>query len=264
MIDCRETMAETGLEFEKLLELVARLRAENGCPWDREQTPTTIKRYLVEEVYEVVDAVDHDSADQVADELGDLIFMTIFLAHLYGEQGQFQMDQILRRVGEKMVRRHPHVFGNRQVDSAKEVKLNWEEIKRQEGSQKPTSTLLSEIPRTLPALMRSYRMLSRLSRTLRRPLSRDVLFSQLRQSFSTLLHQEENDDGSPGGVVLGKLLLLLVASALPHDVRAEEALTETLERFCQQIERVEAALAEHEKDWQDISEDEERSLWENL
>ena len=187
-------MAKSGREFERLLELVAHLRAENGCPWDREQTPATIKRYLIEEVYEVVDAVEHHSADQVADELGDLIFMTIFLAHLYGEQGQFQMDQVLRRVGDKMVRRHPHVFADRQADSARQVKLNWEEIKRQEKPQEPLGALLCDIPRALPALMRSYRTLSRLGRTLRRPLRQDVLRSELRRSFSMLLEQNDQDN----------------------------------------------------------------------
>ena len=257
-------MAKSGREFERLLELVARLRAEDGCPWDREQTPTTIKRYLIEEVYEVVDAVAHDSADQVADELGDLIFMTIFLAHLYGEQDQFQMDQVLRKVADKMVRRHPHVFGSRQVDSAKQVKLNWAEIKRQEKAQKNATAFLSEIPRVLPALMRSYRILSRLERTLRRPLHRDILHSQLQQSYSTLLHQLSKEEGSLGAAALGKLVLVLVAFGLLADVRAEEALTETLERFSQQIERMEASLLEDEKGWQDLSEPEELTLWKGL
>ena len=257
-------MAKSGREFERLLELVARLRAEDGCPWDREQTPTTIKRYLIEEVYEVVDAVAHDSADQVADELGDLIFMTIFLAHLYGEQEQFQMDQVLRKVADKMVRRHPHVFGKRQVDSAKQVKLNWEEIKRQERAQKPTGNMLSEVPRSLPALMRSYRILSRLGRTLRRPLCRGILLSELQQSFSILLQQESEEEGPIDAGVFGRLLLLLVALALPDGIRAEEALTETLERFGQQIERLEASLLENEKGWQDLSEPEELLLWKGL
>ena len=257
-------MAKPGREFERLLELVAHLRAENGCPWDREQTPATIKRYLIEEVYEVVDAVEHHSADQVADELGDLIFMTIFLAHLYGEQGQFQMDQVLSKVAEKMIRRHPHVFENRHVDSARQVKLNWEEIKRQERNQERTGNLLSEVPRALPALMRSYRILSRFIRTLRRPLCRDILLVQMQQSFSALLKVECNENASTHVALSGKILLLLVAFALSDDIRAEEALNETLERFCQQVERLEAILLESGKDWQDLAEDEERSLWENL
>lgn len=257
-------MAETGREFERLLELLARLRAEDGCPWDREQTPATIKRYLVEEVYEVVDAVDHEVSDQVADELGDLIFMAMFLAHLYAEQGQFQMDQVLRRVGDKMVRRHPHVFGDRKVDSAGEVKLNWEEIKQQEKPYKPLSARLSDIPRALPALMRSHRMLSRLSRVLRRPLSQDLLMAELDKTFSRLLEQERANYDSTCMAALGRLLLLLVAFALPRGIRAEEALTEALEKLCQQVEQMETYLVEKGKDWANLSEEEERTLWENI
>jgi tetrapyrrole methylase family protein/MazG family protein len=257
-------MAEPGREFEKLLELVARLRSEDGCPWDREQTPTTIKRYLLEEVYELVDAVEHRHADQVADELGDLIFMTIFLAHLYVEQDQFQMEQVLSRVAEKMIRRHPHVFGNRQVDSAGQVKLNWEEIKRQEKPHKPVSAVLDAVPRALPSLLRSYRILSRLARNLQRPLNQDILLSQLRQAFSSLFEQGVSENGSPLEAILGNLFLLVVAFGLPENIRAEEALASALERFCAQVKRVEAGLNARGKDWQDLSEAEELSLWENL
>jgi tetrapyrrole methylase family protein/MazG family protein/ATP diphosphatase len=257
-------MSDTGKEFEGLMELMARLRAEDGCPWDREQTPSTIKRYLLEEVYEVVEAVDHQASDQVADELGDLIFMAIFLAHLYGEQGKFQMDQVLRRVGEKMVRRHPHVFGDRKVDSAGQVKLNWEEIKQQERPQMPLSANFKDIPRTLPALMRAYRILSRLGRILKRPLSRDVLFSELHRSFSRLLEQEGENDVSALTAALGRLLLLLVAITMSAGIRAEEALTRALENFSQQIEQIEANFVDKGKDWQDLSKEQERALWENL
>ena len=257
-------MSETGKEFERLMELMARLRAEDGCPWDREQTPATIKRYLLEEVYEVVDAVDQQAPDQVAGELGDLIFMAIFLAHLYSEEGQFQMAQVLRRVGDKMVRRHPHVFGDRQVDSASQVKLNWEEIKQQEKPKKPLSANLKEIPRTLPALMRSYRVLSRLGRILKRPLSQEVLLAELHRSFSRLLAQEGENDGSALTAALGRLLLLLVAATIPAGIRAEEALTEALEKLCDQIARTEANLADNGKDWPELSKEEEWELWENL
>jgi len=257
-------MSETGKEFEGLMELMARLRAEDGCPWDLEQTPATIKRYLLEEAYEVVDAVDHQASDQVADELGDLIFMAIFLAHLYGEEGQFQMHQVLRRVGDKMVRRHPHVFGDSKVDSASQVKLNWEEIKQQEKPQKPLSANFKDIPRTLPALMRAYRILSRLGRILKRPLSRDVLLSELHQSCSRLLDQEGENDGSAVTAALGRLLLLLVAVTIPVGIRAEEALTGALEKFCHQIEQIEANFVNKGKDWPDLSKEEERALWEKI
>ncbi|MCG6983548.1 MAG: nucleoside triphosphate pyrophosphohydrolase [Deltaproteobacteria bacterium] len=257
-------MVETSREFKRLLDLLARLRAEDGCPWDREQTPATIKRYLLEEVYEVVDAVDHAASNEVADELGDLIFMALFLAQLYAEQDQFQIAEVLRRVGDKMVRRHPHVFGDRKVSSSQEVKLNWEEIKQEEKPHKPFGARLHEIPRALPALMRSYRTLSRLNRMLKRPLSQDVLLPELQRSFSTLLEHGSGGSDSSLGVVMGRFLLLLVAFTQPAGIRAEEALTETLERFCQRVEQVETYLTERGKDWKDLSEEEERTLWEQV
>ena len=257
-------MADSGREFERLLSLVARLRAEDGCPWDREQTPGTIKRYLLEEVYEVMDAVEHLPPHHVAEELGDLIFMLIFLAHLYAEQGHFQMDEVLSKVAEKMVRRHPHVFGDLKVDSARQVKLNWEEIKRQERPNRGLGAALNEIPLALPALMRAYRILSRLVRRLHRPFRQDILKSQLQETFATLLELGLSEDGPPRAAVLGKVLLLLVAYDFPADTRPEEALASTLQRFCRQVDRLEASLTEQGKDWQDLSEIQERSLWEKL
>jgi uncharacterized protein YabN with tetrapyrrole methylase and pyrophosphatase domain len=174
------------------------------------------------------------------------------------------MTEVLRRVGDKMVRRHPHVFGDRKVDSSREVKLNWEEIKQKEKPGKSLSARFNDIPRALPALMRSYRTLSRLVRILRRPLSQDVLLPELQGSFSTLLELEKANYDSSFAAVLGRFLLLLVAFTIPAGVRAEEALTGALERFFQQVEQVETYLVDQGKDWPDISEEEERVLWENL
>jgi MazG family protein len=257
-------MADSGKEFERLLQLVAQLRAEDGCPWDREQTPSTIKRYLVEEVYEVVDAVEHRTADHVAEELGDLIFMAVFLGNLYREAGQFQMDQVLRRVAEKMVRRHPHVFGDRKVDSSRQVKLNWDEIKRQEKPNKSLGIALNEISRALPALMRANRILSRLGRALHRSPNEKILRSQLQETLSPLLQHGANASAAQSAAVAGKILLLLVALWRLAEISPEEALLDTLDRFCQQLEHLEASLFEEGNDWQDLSVEQETALWDHL
>jgi uncharacterized protein YabN with tetrapyrrole methylase and pyrophosphatase domain len=208
--------------------------------------------------------VEYQTADQVAGELGDLMFMAIFLAHLYGETEQFQMDQVLRRVGDKMIHRHPHVFGNSRVESASQVKLNWEELKSQERPSETFSEALEEIPRALPALMRSYRLLSRLARRLRRPLRQDILRSQLRNSLSGFLEQNGMKDDPLAARLIGKMLLLLVAVSLPAETVAEEALTKSLDRFSSELERLEAGLTKEGRNWEDVSEAEERTLWENL
>jgi MazG family protein len=257
-------MIETGAQLQRLVELVARLRGPDGCPWDREQTPETVRRYVLEEAYEVVDAVEHGSPAHVAEELGDLLFMLLFLAHLYGEEGAFRLDEVLERVAEKMIRRHPHVFGNRQVNSSAQVKENWEEIKRREQANASLGSTLDGVPRSLPALMRAHRFLSRLARTLRRPLSRGAILDELARSFTALVQDGPGPSHPPPATLWGKILLLLAALGLQAGIRTEEALDQTLGRFRLWLEEMEVGLKAKGRSWEDLSEAEERSLWRSL
>jgi len=257
-------MGETGAQLERLLELVARLRGPDGCPWDREQSPATVKRYILEEAYEVIDAVDHHSPAHVSEELGDLLFMLIFLAHLYGEQGAFGLDEVLEGVAEKMIRRHPHVFANRRVDSSTQVKENWEEIKRQEQSNASLGAILNGLPRSLPALMRAHRFISRLVRTLHRPLSKGILLDEFDRTVVTLVQDASVLSQNSASALLGKVIFLLVALGFQADLRTEEALGKTLERFHRWIVATETRLAKDGRSWRDLSEEEERSLWQQL
>ena len=124
--------------MDKLIRLIKTLRGENGCPWDKKQTPETIAGYLIEEVYELIDAIESESLDRVCEELGDVLFQVVFIAFLFEEMGQFKIDDVVRKNYEKMVRRHPHVFGNEKITDADEVRKKWRAIKRQEnnGNQK--------------------------------------------------------------------------------------------------------------------------------
>jgi MazG family protein len=257
-------MIETGAQLQRLVELIARLRGPDGCPWDREQTPETVRRHVLEEAYEVVDAVEHGSPAHVAEELGDLLFMLLFLVHLYGEKGAFRLDEVLEQVAAKMVRRHPHVFGNRRVDSSTQVKENWEEIKRQEQANAPLGSALDGVPRSLPALMRAHRFLSRLVRTLRRPLSRGVILDELAHSFAALTRDSSVPSPSQQATLCGKILLLLTALASQGGIRTEETLNQTLERFRLWLEGMEVGLKAKGRSWEDVSEADERSLWRSL
>lgn len=142
--------------IERLWRVIDRLRGEKGCPWDRKQTPETVKTYVVEEAHEVDAAIRSGQPEEVKEELGDLLFMVLFMIHLYDENGFFGLQDVCSSVEEKMIRRHPHVFGGMQVSSAEEVKDNWEKIKKEEKNANS-----GKIPRTLPALIRAYRLLSR-------------------------------------------------------------------------------------------------------
>ena len=142
--------------LQDLLEIMEQLRA--GCPWDKEQTYESLKRYVIEEAYEVVDAVDEPDRMCLADELGDLLLQVVFYAQLGKEDGSFSMEDVLRCVCEKMIRRHPHVFGTVKAETSEEVLTNWAQIKKQEKGQKTLTQTLEGVSVSLPALMRAQKV----------------------------------------------------------------------------------------------------------
>lgn len=152
---------ESGGTYDGLFELVSRLRGENGCPWDREQTPESIHPYLIEEAYELREAIESQDPTAICEELGDVLFHVFFLARVFEESNAFTMKDVLRGITEKMIRRHPHVFASATVSNADEVRSQWRRIKAEEGKQEDTGTdasLLDRVPRDLPVLMRAYRL----------------------------------------------------------------------------------------------------------
>ena len=141
------------LAMERLLDLMARLRAPDGCAWDREQTPATLKPQLLEEVYEVIDAIDSGSADDLTEELGDLLLHVVFQAQIAREEGKFDFAAVANGIADKLVRRHPHVFGDQKTDDPAKIVTQWNEIKKAEKPER--SSALDGVPRALPALMRA-------------------------------------------------------------------------------------------------------------
>ena len=215
--------------IEEILRIIERLLGENGCPWDRKQTPESVQTYLVEESHEAAAAVRAGKTAEVAEELGDVLFMAFFLVRLYERKGDFSLEDVCRLISEKMIRRHPHVFGEMKVNSTKEVKENWEKIK---ASEKQTSGKTAEpVPDSLPALMRAYRMLSRLSQKEGEQWS--GLPQQVRQfarESDELASGIETDDGrfKEG---LGRLLARLVNIARLKGYRAEDVLHDFLRKL---------------------------------
>jgi MazG family protein len=159
---------EAGKLFEELVVLQKRLRAPNGCPWDREQTHQTLRPFLVEEAYEVLDALDSNDAQKFAGELGDLLLQVVFHAELAKEAGEFDVSDVIRAVHSKMVRRHPHVFGKGKARSSAQVLKNWEQIKAEERAgerekKEQADSVLNGVPRGLPALLEGYQLSRRAS-----------------------------------------------------------------------------------------------------
>lgn len=215
-------------------EIVERLRSESGCPWDRKQTPESVQTYLVEEAHEGAAAVRAGKADEVAEELGDVLFMVFFLAYLYEQQGRFTLEDVCAKISEKMIRRHPHVFGDTSVESAEEVKDNWEKIKA--GEKSAAGKEPDPVPESLPALMRAYRMISRAAQHDHGSLNELEKISQdFLQKSEDLIKLIRNGD-SPSAESIGEVLLQLVNVARVKGFRAEDCLHRRLKDMQQGAE----------------------------
>lgn len=213
----------------EILRIIERLLGENGCPWDRRQTPETVQTYLIEESHEAAAAVRAGKVEEVAEELGDVLFMALFLVRLYEGRGDFSLEEVCRLISEKMVRRHPHVFGETRVHSTKEVKENWEKIKASE--KQASGKTAGPVPESLPALVRAYRMLSRLSQ--KEGEDWNVLSDQAREfarESDELAGGIESGDGR-FEEELGRLLARLVNIARLKGYRAEDVLHDYLRKL---------------------------------
>ena len=147
--------------LESLTAIMEKLRSDQGCPWDREQTHQSLTRYLIEEAYEVIDAIEQQDPQALAEELGDVLLQIVFHAQIASENGQFTMDDVLKAVCEKMIRRHPHVFADTEINSVEDVLSNWEAIKKREKANQDRKSLLDGIPKHLPALLRAEKIQSK-------------------------------------------------------------------------------------------------------
>lgn len=148
-------------ELTELIQLIQTLRGEDGCPWDKKQTPQSMAVYLVEEVYELVDAIESGSIENICEELGDVLFQILFIVSIYEGSGKFNLADVSKKNLGKMISRHPHVFGEKPLENAEQVKAQWQKIKGQENSFGKNKSILDSIPRKLPALMRAYRVSDR-------------------------------------------------------------------------------------------------------
>ncbi|WP_448383938.1 MazG family protein [Desulfosoma sp.] len=214
-------------KVERLWKIIDRLRGENGCPWDRQQTPESVQTYLVEEAHEAAAAVRAGAVEEAAEELGDVLFMVLFLIHLYEEAGRCSLETVCDRIADKMIRRHPHVFGKTAVNSAADVRTNWEKIKAKEKKDRPEPEL--GVPQTLPALIRAYRLLSRAKSVEVFGLPAEDEDSVLRESVSRLRQAQEMEK-EQASQDIARSLLALVALARRHGVRPEDCLHAYLNR----------------------------------
>ncbi|MGH7307795.1 MAG: nucleoside triphosphate pyrophosphohydrolase [Candidatus Rokuibacteriota bacterium] len=254
-------MAESpGTLFNRLIEIMARLRAPGGCPWDREQTSTSLKPYLIEEAYEVLEALESTDRSHLVEELGDLLFQVIFHAQIAGELGEFTMADVLARLVDKMVSRHPHVFGDASVTTAEEALSQWERLKRSEAGAGQRRSVLDGVPRALPALLRAQRLQSKASRVgfdwPDAVAAWAKVEEEVRETTAAL------PDRARFAEELGDLLFALVNVARLSGLDAEEVLGRASEKFRRRFADMERHLHARGTSVESVSTEELERSWE--
>jgi tetrapyrrole methylase family protein/MazG family protein len=246
--------------FEALVSIMERLRSPQGCPWDREQTMASLRTYLVEEVYEVIEAIEGADPEALKEELGDLLFHILFLSRIAEEHGEFDVWEVIDQVSRKMIDRHPHVFGEKKISSSREVEQTWSDLKEKEKRQR--RSILDGVPRSLPALLRAYRITERASRVGFDWQRTDDLFAKLHEEIEEL--NQALSQGAQGKIQeeVGDLLFVLVNMARLTGNNPEEALQSTTNKFIRRFQSIEKALEKSHKRFKETSLDEMDRLWE--
>ncbi len=257
-----------GALLEKLVALQARLRSPRGCPWDREQTHQSLRTYLLEETYEVLEALDSGDEGKLADELGDLLLQIVFHAQLAREAGRFDIDEVIERIHAKLVRRHPHVFGEVKAHSSAQVLKNWEQLKAEERHAegppkgKGETSLLDGLPKTLPAVLEAYHLTRRAARVGFDWDAIEGLLEKLREETSELREALSRADRGHLEEEVGDLLFVAVNVARFLSIDPEIALKKANRKFTARFKQMEQQAARQGRRLADASKDDLENLWE--
>lgn len=253
--------AASGYGLEPLWEILIRLRGEGGCPWDQKQTPASMMSHLLGESYELADAVAEKDAAAVCEELGDVLFQLLFVVFLYQEKGLFTFSDVLSGIVTKLIRRHPHVFGDEKLHSVEEVSRRWEEIKATEPDKPPKTSLLDGIPRSQPALglaMAVSRKVAAVGFDWEEEAGVwDKVFEEMDEFREALQKKEQ----ALSAMEFGDLLFSLVNVARFREIDPEEALREMVAKFIRRFQHMEASLALSGKTPGSVGQETLEALW---
>ena len=263
-----ETITPAPNSLGAVMALIQRLRGEDGCPWDQKQTPQSLAVYLIEEMYELVDAVSSGNVQSVCEELGDVIFQVLFLSELYSESDSFDLDTVVQHNIEKMIRRHPHVFGEKKVTSTADIRDNWHAIKKEEqkANRRAQASVLDSIPASLPALMRSYRVSERAARTGFDWNDLTEVMAKVEEEwgeFKTAVEQIRDEDSRHmAAVEFGDIIFTLSNVARFVGFHPETALTAAINKFEQRFRSMEQAFNHQGGELETASREEMDRAWE--
>jgi tetrapyrrole methylase family protein / MazG family protein len=255
-------MLKDKYDLQDLMEIMKLLRSENGCPWDREQTHESLKKYLIEETYEVLEVIDLNDKDRLCEELGDLLLQIVFHARIASEEGTFDMSDVITGISRKMVQRHTHVFGDAKADTPDEVVSNWEAIKKREKGMESQTSVLKGVPANLPALMRSYKVQQKAAQVgFDWEHAEDVL-EKVKEEILELEDVYNSKNVERITDEMGDVLFSLVNLSRFLKIQPELALTGTVNKFIKRFEYVEQESTKAGKKLEEMTLAEMDELWE--
>ena len=247
--------------FDQLIRVMERLRGPGGCPWDREQTRESLKPFLLEEAYEVIEAIEEKDPGSLKEELGDLLFQVVFHAKIAREKGEFSINDILVSLKNKMVRRHPHVFAGARVGTAREALARWETLKQREKGPKKRESILDGVPRQLPALIRAGQLQSRAARVGFDWSEFGPVWKKVREELRETEEAIRGKKPAPIESELGDLLFSLVNAGRFLGVDPEEALRKANDRFTNRFRSMEKKTKRSGRHLSELGLDEMNRLW---
>lgn len=249
-------------EIERLTGLMERLRGPDGCPWDKEQTLESLVPFMIEEAYEVIAAIDSGSPAEIKDELGDLLFQIVFMAEICKEEGRFDLSDVIDGTLAKMIRRHPHVFGETTAETSAEVLRNWAEIKKEEKIDSlKADGYLSGIPEVLPALMRAHKVSQKAAKAGFDWQDISEVIAKLDEETAEFKEAVKEKDAAGMEEELGDMLFTIVNVSRFLSVNPEDALRKTIGKFINRFHHIEKRVQELGGDLSDASTSEMERLW---
>lgn len=251
-----------GEEFASLVRVIEKLRAPGGCPWDRKQTHETLRRYLIEEAYEVVEAIEQRSSSKLREELGDVMIQILVHSEIARQEGRFDIGDVCKLLREKLIRRHPHVFGNVEVAGVDEVLHNWEEIKSGEPGYEDRQSILDGVPRSLPALMQAAEVTKRASKVGFDWPDISGVLAKLREEMGELESEIKAGETARAAEEIGDVLFTLVNLSRFLGVDPEEALRHTVARFFERFREIERRARDSGRRLEEMPLEEMDAVWE--
>jgi MazG family protein len=246
--------------FDDLRKLMSTLRGPNGCPWDRKQTLPDLKPFVIEEAYEVVDAIDRDDRAALLEEIGDLLLEAVFIAEITREEGSFDIDDSITAIHDKLVRRHPHVFGDVEARDSEQVLVNWEKLKSEERKAEQKG-ILSGVPRALPALLKASRLTEKAARVGFDWRRTEEVFEKIEEETAELREAVASSDATRIHEELGDLLFTIANVARKLGVNPEEALQTTNRKFLRRFGSMESAVHGSGRNLDQLTLEEMDRLW---